>query len=151
MSQSHDILTDLPSLAVLLNVYEAHHSTTLRGKAVKELYEHIQADDRFTKCISIGPVINAHEESALMIRCQMESWICFEIFAIFFRFPRPLTCWSAGMWRVRPLRPFRSTWPGSLTTCGQSAHLSIKPKPLGRPSQLLYMMARGRAENADAC
>lgn len=48
-------------LAVLLNVYEAHHSTTLRGKAVKELYEHIQADDRFTKCISIGPVINAHE------------------------------------------------------------------------------------------
>lgn len=42
--------------AVLLNVYEAHHSTTLRGRAVKELYEHIEADDRFTKCISIGPV-----------------------------------------------------------------------------------------------
>ena len=43
--------------AVVLNVYEAHHSTTLRGKAVKELYEHIQADDSFTKCISIGPVV----------------------------------------------------------------------------------------------
>lgn len=42
--------------AVLLNVYEAHHSTALRERAVKELYEHIQADDRFTKCISIGPV-----------------------------------------------------------------------------------------------
>ncbi|XP_030283760.1 lanosterol synthase [Sparus aurata] len=41
---------------MVLNVYEAHHSTTLRGKAVKELYEHIQADDSFTKCISIGPI-----------------------------------------------------------------------------------------------
>ncbi|KAL3970257.1 acylglycerol lipase [Sarotherodon galilaeus] len=41
---------------MVLNVYEAHHSTTLRGKAVKELYEHIEADDRFTKCISIGPI-----------------------------------------------------------------------------------------------
>ena len=39
-----------------MNVYEAHHSTGLRAKAVKELYEHIQADDRFTKSISIGPV-----------------------------------------------------------------------------------------------
>uniref|UniRef100_A0A3Q3D0B8 Terpene cyclase/mutase family member n=1 Tax=Haplochromis burtoni TaxID=8153 RepID=A0A3Q3D0B8_HAPBU len=41
---------------MVLNVYEAHHSTTLRGKAVKELYDHIEADDRFTKCISIGPI-----------------------------------------------------------------------------------------------
>ncbi|XP_075961813.1 lanosterol synthase [Anarhichas minor] len=41
---------------MVLNVYEACHSATLRGKAVKELYEHIQADDRFTKCISIGPI-----------------------------------------------------------------------------------------------
>uniref|UniRef100_A0A3B4XVJ3 Terpene cyclase/mutase family member n=1 Tax=Seriola lalandi dorsalis TaxID=1841481 RepID=A0A3B4XVJ3_SERLL len=41
---------------MMLNVYEAHHSSTLRGRAVKELYEHIQADDRFTKCISIGPI-----------------------------------------------------------------------------------------------
>ncbi|XP_051937890.1 lanosterol synthase isoform X2 [Hippocampus zosterae] len=40
----------------VLNVYEAHHSATLRAMAVKELYEHIQADDRFTKCISIGPI-----------------------------------------------------------------------------------------------
>ncbi|XP_072300240.1 lanosterol synthase [Eucyclogobius newberryi] len=39
-----------------LNVYEAHHSSTLRQKAVDELYDHIQADDRFTKCISIGPI-----------------------------------------------------------------------------------------------
>lgn len=68
VSKSNDILTDLPSLAVLLNVYEAHHSTTLRGKAVKELYEHIQADDRFTKCISIGPVINAHTK-------KVHSWL----------------------------------------------------------------------------
>uniref|UniRef100_A0A1A8LCF6 Lanosterol synthase (2,3-oxidosqualene-lanosterol cyclase) n=1 Tax=Nothobranchius pienaari TaxID=704102 RepID=A0A1A8LCF6_9TELE len=41
---------------MVMNVYEAHHSTTLREKAVRELYEHIQADDRFTKCISIGPI-----------------------------------------------------------------------------------------------
>uniref|UniRef100_A0A8D3CJU3 Terpene cyclase/mutase family member n=1 Tax=Scophthalmus maximus TaxID=52904 RepID=A0A8D3CJU3_SCOMX len=40
----------------VLNVYEAHHSSTLREMAVKELYDHIQADDRFTKCISIGPI-----------------------------------------------------------------------------------------------
>uniref|UniRef100_A0A673HIW1 Terpene cyclase/mutase family member n=2 Tax=Sinocyclocheilus rhinocerous TaxID=307959 RepID=A0A673HIW1_9TELE len=41
---------------LILNVYEAHHSTMLREKAVKELYDHIKADDRFTKCISIGPI-----------------------------------------------------------------------------------------------
>uniref|UniRef100_A0AAQ5YPW4 Terpene cyclase/mutase family member n=1 Tax=Amphiprion ocellaris TaxID=80972 RepID=A0AAQ5YPW4_AMPOC len=41
---------------MVLNVYEAHHSTALRGRAARELYEHIQADDRFTKCISIGPI-----------------------------------------------------------------------------------------------
>ncbi|XP_038575745.1 lanosterol synthase-like, partial [Micropterus salmoides] len=41
---------------MVMNVYEAHHSTTLRGRAVKELYEHILADDCFTKCISIGPI-----------------------------------------------------------------------------------------------
>ncbi|KAM9804595.1 lanosterol synthase [Neosynchiropus ocellatus] len=41
---------------MVLNMYEAHHSSTLRGMAVKELYDHIQADDRFTKCISIGPI-----------------------------------------------------------------------------------------------
>uniref|UniRef100_A0AAR2M351 Terpene cyclase/mutase family member n=1 Tax=Pygocentrus nattereri TaxID=42514 RepID=A0AAR2M351_PYGNA len=41
---------------LILNVYEAHHSTALREKAVKELYDHIKADDRFTKCISIGPI-----------------------------------------------------------------------------------------------
>uniref|UniRef100_A0A8C7PYZ6 Terpene cyclase/mutase family member n=1 Tax=Oncorhynchus mykiss TaxID=8022 RepID=A0A8C7PYZ6_ONCMY len=41
---------------MVMNVYEAHHSSSLRGRAVKELYDHIQADDRFTKCISIGPI-----------------------------------------------------------------------------------------------
>ncbi|KAM9850438.1 lanosterol synthase [Aulostomus maculatus] len=40
----------------VLNAYEAHHSSTLRAMAVAELYQHIQADDRFTKCISIGPI-----------------------------------------------------------------------------------------------
>ncbi|KAK7877942.1 hypothetical protein WMY93_031418 [Mugilogobius chulae] len=41
---------------VILNIYETHHSSALRQKAVDELYDHIQADDRFTKCISIGPI-----------------------------------------------------------------------------------------------
>lgn len=46
-----------PSLPVaIMNVYEAHHSTHLRQRAITELYDHIKADDRFTKCISIGPV-----------------------------------------------------------------------------------------------
>ncbi|KAM4560616.1 lanosterol synthase-like [Fundulus diaphanus] len=40
----------------VLNVYEAHHSSALRRMAITELYDHIQADDRFTKCISIGPI-----------------------------------------------------------------------------------------------
>lgn len=41
---------------MLLNIYESHHSAALRQKAVAELYDHIQADDRFTHCISIGPI-----------------------------------------------------------------------------------------------
>lgn len=42
--------------AALLNLYERHHSASLRQRAVQRLYEHIAADDRFSKCISIGPV-----------------------------------------------------------------------------------------------
>ncbi|XP_074176499.1 lanosterol synthase isoform X2 [Rhinolophus sinicus] len=40
----------------LCNLYERHHSTSLRQWAVQRLYEHIVADDRFSKCISIGPI-----------------------------------------------------------------------------------------------
>uniref|UniRef100_A0A8D1LY43 Terpene cyclase/mutase family member n=1 Tax=Sus scrofa TaxID=9823 RepID=A0A8D1LY43_PIG len=40
----------------VLNFYERHHSTSLRQRATQELYEHIAADDRFSKCISIGPI-----------------------------------------------------------------------------------------------
>uniref|UniRef100_A0A8C6ZDZ3 Terpene cyclase/mutase family member n=1 Tax=Nothoprocta perdicaria TaxID=30464 RepID=A0A8C6ZDZ3_NOTPE len=40
----------------IMNMYEAIHSTSLRQQAVAELYDHIKADDRFTKCISIGPI-----------------------------------------------------------------------------------------------
>uniref|UniRef100_K7FW19 Lanosterol synthase n=1 Tax=Pelodiscus sinensis TaxID=13735 RepID=K7FW19_PELSI len=40
----------------ILNVYEAHHSAWLRQRAIAELYDHIQADDAFTKAISIGPI-----------------------------------------------------------------------------------------------
>ncbi|XP_044888607.1 lanosterol synthase-like isoform X2 [Mauremys mutica] len=40
----------------ILNMYEAHHSARLRQRAIAELYDHIKADDRFTKAISIGPI-----------------------------------------------------------------------------------------------
>uniref|UniRef100_A0A452VNH7 Terpene cyclase/mutase family member n=1 Tax=Ursus maritimus TaxID=29073 RepID=A0A452VNH7_URSMA len=40
----------------LLNLYERHHSTSLRQRAIQKLYEHIVADDLFSKCISIGPI-----------------------------------------------------------------------------------------------
>ncbi|KAM9253585.1 lanosterol synthase isoform 1-T1 [Dugong dugon] len=40
----------------LLNLYERQHSTNLRQRAIQKLYEHIAADDRFTKSISIGPI-----------------------------------------------------------------------------------------------
>ncbi|XP_020034252.1 lanosterol synthase isoform X1 [Castor canadensis] len=39
-----------------LNLYERFHSTSLRQKAIQMLYEHIAADDRFSKSISIGPI-----------------------------------------------------------------------------------------------
>ncbi|XP_058517511.1 lanosterol synthase isoform X2 [Ochotona princeps] len=41
---------------VVLNLYESYHCSSLRQRAVRELYDHIVADDRFTKCISIGPI-----------------------------------------------------------------------------------------------
>ncbi|XP_056390516.1 lanosterol synthase [Hyla sarda] len=41
---------------VLLNIYETYHIPALRRRAVHELYDHVTADDRFTKCISIGPI-----------------------------------------------------------------------------------------------
>uniref|UniRef100_A0A8C4W6E6 Terpene cyclase/mutase family member n=1 Tax=Gopherus evgoodei TaxID=1825980 RepID=A0A8C4W6E6_9SAUR len=43
-------------VSAILNVYEAHHSARLRQRAIAELYDHIKADDRFTKAISIGSV-----------------------------------------------------------------------------------------------
>ncbi|KAJ8351646.1 hypothetical protein SKAU_G00231220 [Synaphobranchus kaupii] len=54
MYTPHSMLLSVAYL--FMNVYEAHHSTALRERAVKELYDHIKADDRFTKCISIGPI-----------------------------------------------------------------------------------------------
>lgn len=50
------VSTNAFSPAGLLNLYERFHSTSLRKWAIQMLYEHIAADDRFTKCISIGPV-----------------------------------------------------------------------------------------------
>ncbi|XP_054556210.1 lanosterol synthase isoform X2 [Talpa occidentalis] len=38
------------------NLYERYHSVSLRHRAIQRMYEHIQADDRFTQCLSIGPI-----------------------------------------------------------------------------------------------
>ncbi|XP_075398299.1 lanosterol synthase isoform X1 [Tenrec ecaudatus] len=46
----------LNALLMLFNLYERHHSTSLRQRVLQELYDHIVADDRFTNCISIGPI-----------------------------------------------------------------------------------------------
>ncbi|XP_062948610.1 lanosterol synthase isoform X2 [Cynocephalus volans] len=46
----------LCAVNALLNLYERHHSASLRQRAVQKLYEHIVADDRFSKSISIGPI-----------------------------------------------------------------------------------------------
>ncbi|XP_077128578.1 lanosterol synthase-like [Ranitomeya variabilis] len=50
----HSALLDIAY--VLLNIYESYHIPALRRRAVHELYDHVIADDRFTKCISIGPI-----------------------------------------------------------------------------------------------
>lgn len=50
------IPTDTLISSAFCNLYERYHSASLRQWAVQRLYEHIVADDRFTKCISIGPV-----------------------------------------------------------------------------------------------
>lgn len=57
--------SDTLDLAAFLNLYERHHSASLRQRAIQTLYEHIVADDRFTKCISIGPV---------SARCPLGIW-----------------------------------------------------------------------------
>jgi len=40
----------------VLDWYEAYHVSSLRQKALNEIYEHVCADDEFTHGISIGPV-----------------------------------------------------------------------------------------------
>lgn len=40
------------------NIYEKVHSKYLRSWAAAECLEQIKADDKFTNCISIGPVSN---------------------------------------------------------------------------------------------
>ncbi|XP_065418348.1 uncharacterized protein LOC135974418 isoform X1 [Chrysemys picta bellii] len=56
----------------ILNVYEAHHSARLRQRAIAELYDHIKADDRFTKAISIGLV-----GCSLPFPTNQRSWLQF--------------------------------------------------------------------------
>ncbi|XP_053554871.1 lanosterol synthase [Bombina bombina] len=48
--------TLLNIMYVILNTYEYCHIPSLRRRAVEHLYDHIKADDLFTKCISIGPI-----------------------------------------------------------------------------------------------
>ena len=51
------LMTDQFGLdTVVLDMYERCHIKSWRHKATAECLEHIQADDTFTKGISIGPV-----------------------------------------------------------------------------------------------
>lgn len=60
----------------IMNMYEAHHSTHLRQRAVTELYDHIKADDRFTKCISIGPVGHLLLILSYLTLCSLRTSLC---------------------------------------------------------------------------
>uniref|UniRef100_A0A8D2LCI4 Terpene cyclase/mutase family member n=1 Tax=Varanus komodoensis TaxID=61221 RepID=A0A8D2LCI4_VARKO len=57
---SDDVFTPhswlLTIVYAIINTYERFHSKSLRHRAMDELYDHIKADDRFTKSISIGPI-----------------------------------------------------------------------------------------------
>lgn len=114
---------------MVLNVYEAYHSTSLREKAILELYDHIQADDSFTKCISIGPVVYTQQWKRQQRNGECGIYMLgvglIDMMAFLLRSLRPSTCWSAGMWMVRPLQPFRSMCQGSQTTSGQWAQLLL--------------------------
>ncbi|XP_070812856.1 lanosterol synthase isoform X2 [Pituophis catenifer annectens] len=46
----------LKVIYAIANIYEQFHIKKLRERAVEELYDHIKADDQFTKFISIGPI-----------------------------------------------------------------------------------------------
>ncbi|KAJ1187898.1 hypothetical protein NDU88_004664, partial [Pleurodeles waltl] len=46
----------LTVIYAVLNVYEAHHNSSLRDRAMDMIYDHIKAEDRFTNCISVGAV-----------------------------------------------------------------------------------------------
>ncbi|XP_037542771.1 lanosterol synthase isoform X1 [Nematolebias whitei] len=46
----------LNAILLVLNVYEDYHSSTLREMALKEIYEHIKADDHFTNYTNIGSI-----------------------------------------------------------------------------------------------
>uniref|UniRef100_F7DV81 Terpene cyclase/mutase family member n=1 Tax=Monodelphis domestica TaxID=13616 RepID=F7DV81_MONDO len=41
---------------VILNLYESCHSASVRKRALATVFDHVAADDRFSKCISIGPI-----------------------------------------------------------------------------------------------
>ena len=58
----------------VLDLYEGFHSTSLREKALQECYEHICADDAFTKGISIGPVSNIDQFSVNMYILSVILW-----------------------------------------------------------------------------
>lgn len=66
----------LSSAVAIMNVYEAHHSTHLRQRAITELYDHIKADDRFTKCISIGPVRHLLLIHQYLTLCSLRTSLC---------------------------------------------------------------------------
>ncbi|XP_067404681.1 lanosterol synthase-like [Emydura macquarii macquarii] len=59
----------LTVIYAVLNVYEAHHSTHLRQRALAVVYDHIKADDRFTKGISSSSITKS---TNMLIRWYVE-------------------------------------------------------------------------------
>lgn len=66
----HALILDI--IFYLLNIYEKIYIGFIRKIALRTMYDHIDADDRFTSCISIGPIskvinmlIRYHEDGPL--------------------------------------------------------------------------------------
>jgi len=60
----------LDAAYTVLNFYEKYHSSWLRQKALDKCYEHICADDEFTKSISIGPVCISKPLLYIIYQCR---------------------------------------------------------------------------------
>uniref|UniRef100_A0A8C5RXB7 Lanosterol synthase n=1 Tax=Laticauda laticaudata TaxID=8630 RepID=A0A8C5RXB7_LATLA len=66
----------LKVIYAITNFYEQFHSKKLRQRAVEELYDHIKADDQFTKFISIGPISKTINMLVRFVDIQTSRKLC---------------------------------------------------------------------------